>query len=214
MDQVSYFRSHPPRCIAGFTSRPVTLPGVNFDGHGSLISSVFALACFCVSGQHFIHGFSWINPDNFDNTPVFLSPMSLECTTCGKRTDLIDTDAHGYDAKLGHILATARGRGDPSVYECPECGRQPLDAFARFEYPYELFEKTSRSLPGASRTCSVGSACWENAAGALSCWRWQTLSAPSRPHGGLIAPVRGRDRRPGLRAIALQQYSAAWRQQR
>jgi len=148
MDQVSYFRSHPPRCIAGFTSTPVTLPGIKFDGHGSLINSVFALACSCGSGQHFIHGFSWINPDNFDNTPVFLSPMSLECTACGKRTELIDTDAHGYDAELGHILATARGRGDPSVYECLECGRQPLDAFARFEYPYELFDEDFAEFAG------------------------------------------------------------------
>src|SRR5215468_12260547 len=57
MDQVSYFRSHPPRCIAGFTSTPVALPGVTFDGHGSLINSVFSLTCSCGSGQHLIHGF-------------------------------------------------------------------------------------------------------------------------------------------------------------
>jgi hypothetical protein len=126
----------------------VTLPGVNFDGRRSLINSVFALACSCVSGQRFIHGFSWINPDNFDTTSVFLSPMFLECTAYGKRTDLIDTDAHGYDAELGHILATARGRGDPSMYECPECGRQRSDVFARFEYPDELFEQDFPEFAG------------------------------------------------------------------
>ena len=36
--------------------------------------------------------------------------------------------------------ATARGRGNPVVYECPKCGRQPLDVFARFEYPDDLFD--------------------------------------------------------------------------
>lgn len=73
MDQVRYFRNHPQRCIAGFNSTPFALPGV--DGHGMQINSVFALACTCGSGQHVVHGFSWINPDNFDNVPVFLSPL-------------------------------------------------------------------------------------------------------------------------------------------
>jgi hypothetical protein len=36
MDQVHYFRSHPPRCLAGFTARPTELPGVEFDGHASM----------------------------------------------------------------------------------------------------------------------------------------------------------------------------------
>ena len=140
MDQVKYFQSHPPRCIAGFNATPFALPGVKFDGHGMQINAVFALACSCGSKQHFVHGFSWINPDNFDNVPVFLSPLSLECIACATQTDLIDTDAHGYDAELKSILATARGRGNPAVYECPKCGRQPLEVFARFEYPDELFD--------------------------------------------------------------------------
>jgi hypothetical protein len=157
MDQVSYFRSHPPRCIAGFAATPVTLHGVELDGHPSIsqlnvtvpsvnidapehINPVFVLACSCGSRQHFVRGFRWINPDNLDGAPVFLSPLSLECTACGKQTDLIDTDAHGYDAELGHILATARGRGNPTVHECPECGRQPSEVFARFEYPDDLFD--------------------------------------------------------------------------
>jgi len=80
MDQVRYFRNHLPRCIAGFNATPFALSGVEFDGHGMHINSVFALTCSCGSGQHFVHGFSWINPDNFDNAPVFLSPLFLECT--------------------------------------------------------------------------------------------------------------------------------------
>ena len=141
MDHVRHFRNHPPRWIAGFNATPFALPGVEFDGHGLQINSVFALACSCGSGQHFVHDFSWINPDNFDNVPVFLSPLCLECIACGMRTDLIDTDAHGCDAELGHSpMATARGRGNPAVYECPKCGRQPLQAFARFEYSGELFD--------------------------------------------------------------------------
>lgn len=58
----------------------------------------------------------------------------------GKRTDLIYTDAHGYDAELGYIVATAVDEANPAVYECPKCGRQPLDVFARFKYPDDVFD--------------------------------------------------------------------------
>jgi len=75
------------------------------------INSVFALTCSCGSG---------INPDNFDNAPMFLSPPSLECTACGMQTDLMDTDAHGYDAELGHILATAPWAWQPGGVRMPE----------------------------------------------------------------------------------------------
>jgi len=156
MDQASYFRSHPPRCIAGFTATPVGMPGVQFDGHPSLsqlninvpgveihapehVNPLFALACPCGSARYFVHGFHWTNPD-FDDQSVFLSPLSLECAACGRRADLLDTDVHGYDAELGHGSATVRGQGEAAVCECPDCGRQPLEVFARFEYPDDLFD--------------------------------------------------------------------------
>jgi hypothetical protein len=41
---------------------------------------------------------------------------------------------------LGHGTATARGVGERVVFECPSCGRRPLDAFVRFEYPDDLFD--------------------------------------------------------------------------
>ena len=34
MDQLAYYQSHHPRCIAGFHVSPVTFPDVQFDGHG------------------------------------------------------------------------------------------------------------------------------------------------------------------------------------
>jgi hypothetical protein len=156
MDQVSYFRSHPPRCIAGFTALPTQLPKVEFDGHVSRsqlkfevpsgvtieapehINPVFTLSCKCGSGRHYVHGYRWTNPD-FHNVIVFLSPLVLECVACGKMTDLLDTDIHGYDAELGLVTATVRAEGDRVVFECPTCGPQPLDAFVRLEYPDDLF---------------------------------------------------------------------------
>src|SRR5438067_9820932 len=118
-DQARYFRSHPPQCVAGFTARPTELPGVQFDGHVSTseltvepppgvtiegpehVRPIFALSCRCGGGRHYIHGYRRTNPD-FHNAVVFLSPIVLECAACGQTTDLLDTDVHGYDAKLGH----------------------------------------------------------------------------------------------------------------
>jgi hypothetical protein len=103
------------------------------------VNPVFALACTCGGRRHYVHGYRWINAD-FHNAVVFLSPLVLECAACGKMTDLLDSDAHGYDAELGHGSASARAEGDRVVFECPKCGRQPFEAFARFEYPDDLFD--------------------------------------------------------------------------
>ena len=97
MDRASYFGSHPPRCIAGFNSRPTELPRVDFDGHISmtqlisgapqglttpdareLINSVFALVCRCGRDRHYIHCYRWVNVD-LNNTVETLSPIVLEC---------------------------------------------------------------------------------------------------------------------------------------
>src|SRR5262245_61860937 len=114
MDQASYFRSHPPRCITGFVARPTELPGVEFDGHVSIsqlnfevppgvtidapehVNPVFALSCRCGGDRHYVHCHRWANPD-FRNQFVTLSPLDLECAGCRAITPLLDTDAHGYD---------------------------------------------------------------------------------------------------------------------
>jgi hypothetical protein len=165
MDQPIYFRSHPPRCIAGFVARNTELPGVAFDGHASLsdlksqvlnsmtveapehINPVFALSCSCGTIEHYVHGYRWRNPD-YHNQLVFLSPLALECASCGKTTDLLDTDIHGYDGELGHGTATVRAEGHRVVFECPTCGRQPLGAFVRFEFPDDLFDGDFKEYAG------------------------------------------------------------------
>src|SRR5688500_12726841 len=118
MDQFSYFQNHPPRCIAAFTARPAQIPGVEFDGHASKsqldfaipagvtidapenVNPVFALSCRCGGNRHFVHCHRWVNVE-FKNTVVTLSPLVLECAACGRLTELLDTDLHGYDAELG-----------------------------------------------------------------------------------------------------------------
>jgi hypothetical protein len=157
MDQTSHFQSHPPRCIAGFGARPAELSGVVFDGHVSMsqldfepspgvtiqapgyVNAVFALSCRCGGDRHHVRCYRWTHPD-FNDELVTLSPLDLECAACGAVASLLDTDIHGYDAEVGNGSSTVRGEGEPVVFECPTCGRQPLEAFVRFEYPDDLFD--------------------------------------------------------------------------
>ena len=71
--------------------------------------------------QHYFQGYLWNNPD-FDNSRVFLSPLTFECLACGKVTELFDSGIHGYDVELCHGATTMRGEGKLAVYECDECG--------------------------------------------------------------------------------------------
>jgi len=178
IDQLEYFRSHPPRCIKGFIARPTALSDTEFDGHSSLsqldldvpscviidapehICPMFALSCPCGGEKLFFHGYQWVNPD-FGNTTVFLSPLALECQACGKLADLLDTDLHGYDAELGHGTATVRAAGDRAVFSCPECGRHPLDVFIRFEYLDDLFDGDFAEFAGREQELFT----WVNVAG-------------------------------------------------
>ncbi len=157
MEQTSYFRSHPPQCIAGFVARATQLPDVEFDGHASRseyqrdvrpgvpieasdnINTVFALSCRCGGNEHFVHGYRWTDPDSRRKTVVFVSPLALGCAVCGRMTEVLDTDVHGYDSEIGVRPTNVRGEGDRAVFECPRCGRHPLEVFVRFEYSDVLF---------------------------------------------------------------------------
>jgi hypothetical protein len=65
---------------------------------------------------------------------------------------LRDTDLHAYDSELGHGSASVRAQVERVVVECPACGRQPLEAFLRFEYPDELFDGDFPEFAGREQT--------------------------------------------------------------
>jgi hypothetical protein len=163
-DHLAFFRTHPPRCIAGFRAQPVEMPNVTFDGHASPpqldteapgvriegcehTNPVFWLFCSCGCNSHFVLGHYWRNPD-YRNELVFLSPLALRCSACGKITELFDTAIHGYDAESGGISACCRGEGERTEFACETCGPQQLQVFARFEYPDDLLGPDSEQYRG------------------------------------------------------------------
>jgi hypothetical protein len=163
-DKVSYFADHPPRCVAGFETRRVELPGVVFDGHASALlpigkvtgvqiegpqhlNLVIQLLCMCGCDVHHALGHFWRNPD-YGNMLVFVSPLALRCGKCGKITELFDSDIHGYDAEIGAPPTSHRGEGERSEFPCSKCGPTGLQAIARFEYPDDLFESGFEEFRG------------------------------------------------------------------
>lgn len=157
LEQVGYFRGHPPECLAGFRSRSIELPGFVFGGHGSglsvedyekcrklfhapkLVNPIFALSCGCGAETFRIHGYLGANPD-LGGDVMLLGPLVLGCTSCRTMTDLMDTAAYGFDARMGHGSPYPCSEGDRAVYACPDCGEEALEVFARFEFPDYLFD--------------------------------------------------------------------------
>lgn len=146
MEDVSYCFGPKPRCLQGFTALPVSVPGAVFDGHNSPLNSVFALSCPCGSGRHLAHGFR--KPGEHPRDDLLFDPLMLECAACGRRTDLFDSYAHGYDAECGLYRGMLHEGLLPAVYECPDCGLQPFEAFARFEYFASLQKDDRPGLEG------------------------------------------------------------------
>lgn len=149
MNQTEYYETHPPRCIAPFSAELGDLGDWQFDGHGAgQINTAFRLSCSCGCDRHTIFVYPWTNPDD-PNQMVLLSPISLQCISCNKKTLLIDTAVHGYDSELGHGSATMRGEGTPEALECPDCNlNKAYQVIVRFEYPDDLFSEDFREHQG------------------------------------------------------------------
>jgi hypothetical protein len=165
INQLEYYRTHLPRCIAGFTAKPAELPDVQFDGHPSLselqakfpgvpiqapehINTLFLLSCMCGSDKHYVFAHPWTNPEQPDQF-LFLSPLVLQCVGCKKLSELIDTAVHGYDAELGNGSATMRGEGKREEVECGGCDlHKVLQVFVRFEYPDDLLTEDVKEYEG------------------------------------------------------------------
>ena len=124
-------RKTPPRCLAGFKVEPATLTDVAFDGHGADLNKIYKLACTCGRSRFRVLGHH-LRDDR--GNAIFVSPLALECAECGKVTELIDTNQHGYDAELGHGSPTIRGEGTRTPFACDTCGVRPITAYARFEH--------------------------------------------------------------------------------
>jgi hypothetical protein len=73
------------------------------------------------------HPLGELKPD-FEEVPLFVSPLAFECARCGVATEFLDTDVDGTGAELAKLegadigCAAYRGEGLPQPFPCPKCG--------------------------------------------------------------------------------------------
>src|SRR5262245_47285105 len=111
----------PPECVAGFHLTPAELP-IEWDDS---TRSVWRLACSCGGEHGRILGYPLGDyKDCPDGANCFISPIG--CAACGKVTEIIDTDQHGYHAEVakregGIGSAKYSGEGPRTAWRCPQC---------------------------------------------------------------------------------------------
>jgi hypothetical protein len=132
-----------PRCIVGFKAVPLADPPESlnaFDDPG-----YFAIACNCGGAVFRVFGFP--QAEGF-----FACPLSLECISCRKLTEIFDIKSHGYDAELGNGCYSNRGEGRATAFQCSNCNTEALTVWAGFSYQIEPIE----NLAGGGARPSTG----------------------------------------------------------
>lgn len=177
MDALNYLRTHPPRCVAGFNCQLIDLPefpddarrhcdpGFEFEDYPTCPETTFRLLCHRGSCLHFIHGYHFTSTEGKAPVDLFVGPHFLECAACGKQTELLDLEKHGYDAELGHGCYSFRSCGTAGVFECRTCGRQPFETLVIFSYSCaeDYFASPDEATAGREQDLfdwvSVGATC-------------------------------------------------------
>lgn len=135
--------STPPECVQGFRLTATQLP-VNWSDS---FKTVWRLTCFCGVDTGSVLGYplSRFNSD-YHGPELFIGPLAFDCSGCGKVTEIIDTDLHGYHSELAKLeggpgSCKIKGDGVRDRFRCLEC-REPrfsmIVAFVYWEAVYDL----------------------------------------------------------------------------
>jgi hypothetical protein len=135
-------RAAPPSCIRGFRLTQAELP-VAWDDN---CRSVWRLVCACGEDRGRILGYPLRDYDpEYDGPECFLSPLGFECSACGKVTEIMDTDLHGYHSEVAKIeggvgSVKIRGEGARQQFPCTACRAQVFVVTAGFVYWSAAFD--------------------------------------------------------------------------
>ena len=146
-DALARLNANTPDCLAGFdASLTKELDEHRFDGHGEPLNKVYALRCKCGGAHLAVIGWHATNPD-FGNREVFVSPISLRCSACGRKAELFDMLLHGYDAEIESHPTHIRAQGTRGPFACA-CGGSAFKPYARFEFSSETLEDSTGEWTG------------------------------------------------------------------
>jgi hypothetical protein len=153
-NQVAYYESHPPSCLAGFAVQPTSLPDVEFDGHGASGDSsngfiecpniLFKINCSCGGHAHRLIAEATVDPIDYYNESVCAGRYWLQCAACRAAKVLFDASLHGYDQEADRMRnrgdepegggPSQGGEGEKVDYRCRACQADAFQIIARYEY--------------------------------------------------------------------------------
>ena len=157
-------RATPPRCIRGFRATMFE-PYEYLDGG---IKPHWWLTCACGGTVGAILGRTLEDSLGDRAMNRFVGPLSFECATCRKITEIIDPARHGCRAELARLNGTPEAvemfPRPRDRYVCRQCGQSRSQniaaAFGSWDAAYELAEKAPRTpLGDFFRTFTLRAGC-------------------------------------------------------
>jgi hypothetical protein len=137
---VWYAHRHPPRCIAGLCPVPLNPPPPELQATPD--AAYFAVGCPCGTRAVYPVGY---HTKTMYGQDIFVGPLAVECPSCGRESELIDTRKHGYNGEQGGDC-NMNGEGRRGRFPCPRCGAVPMTLMPGFSFEGYYFE-TKRRRP-------------------------------------------------------------------
>ena len=142
--QLSFLRSHAPRCLNSFQATQAPLPDMPFKGHGQALASTFQLSCHLGDRRYKAFAFIWNDKQAHPGRDAYfiLPPVKALTQPNELNKHLFDADSDGYDGELGGSsmrsgVTTLEARR--IMLRCGKCQGGMFELMAHLEYPDELF---------------------------------------------------------------------------
>jgi hypothetical protein len=126
-EQLTFYRTHPPRALGELCATAIEQTDWKFDGHGEPVNSIFELACPCGSKLFTATCGVATSDDGNEVSP----PIGIECDACEATFEIFDPGEHGWDAVM-----CGDGFDEPEGYDDLEGNdvHAPHQVVVRFEH--------------------------------------------------------------------------------
>ena len=121
-------RTTVPRCIEHLVAEPAERPEP-WDGPDI---SVWRIACACGCRHGSFLGYPLRRYNSKYLGSAFVGPLGFECGNCGRVTEILDTNQHGYHAEACESSSHIRGDGPRESFVCPDCTGNQFEIVTSF----------------------------------------------------------------------------------
>jgi hypothetical protein len=121
-------RRTPPGCVA--EAAPAIEEDEADPSDNEPFGTSFKLGCGCGCRKTAVLG----DPTQVESEILMLGPLALECSACGRVTEIFDPDRHGYDAEVCGDGRGPEGSGRRQRYPCGGCSQTIGEATASFAF--------------------------------------------------------------------------------